>query len=169
MDAYGNAVIDERIRYEVDEQTRGLLHHSKATHATIRKCVSRTIGKKLQQEASEVSNHSSLQPRRSVNSNMGKNNNNDNEENFTNSNNDLDTIGLVFNFVNWPFFPLLSNLFFLTIWSCLVLELFCIIDDDDVELEFVLVVVVVVLVVVVVILESIIFNMYIQSIYYIYA
>ena len=91
MDAYGNAVIDERIRYEVDEQTRGLLHHSKATHATIRKCVSRTIGKKLQQEASEVSNHSSIQPRRSVNSNMGKNNNNDNEENFTYSNNDLDT------------------------------------------------------------------------------
>ena len=77
MDAYGNAVIDERIRYEVDEQTRGLLHHSKATHATIRKCVSRTIGKKLQQEASEVSNPSSIQPRRSVNSNMGKNNNND--------------------------------------------------------------------------------------------
>ena len=90
MDAYGNAVIDERIRYEVDEQTRGLLHHSKATHATIRKCVSRTIGKKLQQEASEVSNHSSIQPRRSVNSNMGENNNNDNEENFNNSNNDLD-------------------------------------------------------------------------------
>ena len=56
MNSRGGSAIDERIRFEVEQQTRSLLHHAKATNATIRKCVSRKIGEKLQKAVVESAN-----------------------------------------------------------------------------------------------------------------
>ena len=56
MGSHGGSAIDERIRFEVEQQTRSLLHHAKATNATIRKCVSRKIGEKLQKAVMESVN-----------------------------------------------------------------------------------------------------------------
>ena len=56
MGSHGGSAIDERIRFEVAQQTRSLLHHAKATNATIRKCVSRKIGEKLQKAVMESVN-----------------------------------------------------------------------------------------------------------------